>query len=100
MRFLNRVVVKGRSEAIAIYEILDGELPEIRDLKLQTLADFENGLESYRCSDCLKAKEYFEKVLVVNTEDKAAALYLERVEELQCNGIPEDWCGVWAMTKK
>ncbi len=51
MRFLDRVVVKGRSEAIAIYEILDGELPEIRDLKLQTLADFENGLESYRCSE-------------------------------------------------
>lgn len=100
MRFLDRVIVKGRSEAIAIYEILDGELPEIRDLKLQTLADFENGLESYRCGDCLKAKEYFEKVLVVNPEDKAAALYLERVEELQCNGIPEDWCGVWAMTKK
>ena len=100
MRFLDRVIVKGRSEAIAIYEILDGELPEIRDLKLLSLADFENGLESYRCGDCLKAKEYFEKVLVVNPEDKAAALYLERVEELECNGVPEDWCGVWAMTKK
>ncbi len=100
MRFLDRVIVKGRSEAIAIYEILDGELPEIRDLKLLSLADFENGLESYRSGDCLKAKEYFEKVLVVNPEDKAAALYLERVEELQCNGVPEDWCGVWAMTKK
>ncbi|MGB3641286.1 MAG: ATP-binding protein [Rivularia sp. (in: cyanobacteria)] len=100
MRFLDRVIVKGRSEAIAIYEILDGELSEIRDLKLQTLADFENGLENYRCGDCLKAKEYFEKVLAVNPEDKAAALYLERVEELQQKGIPQDWCGVWAMTKK
>ncbi len=100
MRFLDRVIVKGRSEAIAIYEILDGELPEIRDLKLQTLSDFENGLESYRCGDCIQAKVYFEKVLAVNSEDKAAALYLERVEELQQKGIPEDWCGVWAMTKK
>lgn len=35
-------IVKGRSEAIAIYEILDGELPDIRNLKLQTLSDFEN----------------------------------------------------------
>ncbi|WP_414621679.1 cache domain-containing protein [Calothrix sp. CCY 0018] len=80
--------------------ILDGELAEIRDLKLQTLSDFENGLENYRCGDCVKAKVYFEKVLAVNPEDKAAALYLERVEELQQNGIPQDWCGVWAMTKK
>ncbi|BAY86442.1 adenylate/guanylate cyclase [Calothrix parasitica NIES-267] len=100
MRFLDRVIVKGRSEPIAIYEILDGEIAEIRDLKLQTLSDFENGLENYRCGDCDKAKQYFEQVLAVNKEDKAAALYLERVEELQCNGIPEDWSGVWAMTKK
>ncbi|MEA5594191.1 ATP-binding protein [Rivularia sp. UHCC 0363] len=100
MRFLDRVIVKGRSEAIAIYEILDGELPEIRNLKLQTLADFENGLENYRCGDCVQAKVYFEKVLAVNSEDKAAGLYLERVEELQQKGIPEDWCGVWSMTKK
>ncbi|MDY7031911.1 MAG: ATP-binding protein, partial [Thermodesulfobacteriota bacterium] len=100
MRFLDRVIVKGRSEPIAIYEILDGELAEIRDLKLQTLADFENGLDFYRCGNCDKAKEYFEKVLIVNSEDKAAALYLERVEELQCNGIPENWSGVWSMTKK
>ncbi|MEL6166704.1 MAG: adenylate/guanylate cyclase domain-containing protein, partial [Cyanobacteria bacterium J06628_3] len=78
IRFLDRVIVKGRSEPIAIYEILDGELPEIRDLKLQTLADFENGLENYRCGDCEKAKQYFEKVLAVNKQDKAAALYLER----------------------
>ncbi|MEM6755406.1 MAG: adenylate/guanylate cyclase domain-containing protein, partial [Cyanobacteria bacterium P01_C01_bin.38] len=100
MRFLDRVIVKGRSEPIAIYEILDGELEETRNLKLETLSDFENGLENYRCGDCVKAKFYFEKVLALNPEDKAAALYLERVEELQCNGIPEDWCGVWAMTKK
>ncbi len=53
---------------------IESEKQKTRDLKLQTLADFENGLESYRCGDCLKAKEYFEKVLVVNPEDKAAAL--------------------------
>ncbi|MEO1378599.1 MAG: histidine kinase, partial [Cyanobacteria bacterium J06635_10] len=100
MRFLDRVIVKGRSEAIAIYEILDGELEEIRNLKLQTLADFENGLEHYRCGDCAQAKEYFEKVVAVNSSDKAAVLYLERVQELQQRGIPEDWCGIWAMTKK
>ncbi|MBV6624845.1 MAG: response regulator [Rivularia sp. (in: Bacteria)] len=100
MRFLDRVIVKGKSEPIAIYEILNGEVEEVRNLKLQTLSDFENGLENYRCGDCTKAKEYFEKVLAVNGEDKAAALYLERVEELSCNGIPQDWCGVWAMTKK
>lgn len=74
-------------------------LAEIRDLKLQTLADFENGLKNYRCGDCLQAKEYFAKV-AANPEDKAAVLYLERVAELESKGIPEDWSGVWAMMKK
>ncbi|MCJ8280684.1 MAG: hypothetical protein MJK14_12495 [Rivularia sp. ALOHA_DT_140] len=100
MRFLDRVIVKGKSEPIAIYEILDGDNKSIRNLKLQTLSDFENGLENYRCGDCVKAGSYFEKVLAVNPQDKAAALYLERVKQLQSDGIPEDWSGVWSMTKK
>ncbi len=100
MRFLDRVIVKGRTEPIAIYEILDGELEEIRNLKLQTLPDFETGLEKYRLGECAEAKKYFQKVVAVNSEDKAAALYLERVNQLQQQGIPKDWCGVWAMTNK
>ncbi len=100
MRFLDRVIVKGRNEAIAVYEVLDGETESIRDLKLQTQADFELGLESYSLADLVPAQSYFEKVLAVNSEDRTAKLYLERIKYLMAEGIPENWNGIWTFTEK
>lgn len=100
IRFLDRAIVKGRTEAIAVYEVLDAEVEEVRLLKLQTKADFEQGLEYYRHRDLIAAKACFEKVLAVNVSDKTAKLYLERVEILLQQGIPENWNGVWTFTEK
>ncbi|HEY9661284.1 MAG TPA: adenylate/guanylate cyclase domain-containing protein, partial [Allocoleopsis sp.] len=100
IRFLDRVIVKGRNEPIAVYEILDAENNAVRALKLQTQPEFEQGLESYRIGNLTKAKTCFEEVLTVNTSDKTAKLYLERVEILGDRGIPENWNGVWAFDEK
>ncbi len=99
-RFLDRVIVKGRNEAIAVYEVLDGETEELRDLKLKTLADFELGLEYYRLGELVAAQSYFEKVLAANVEDKTAKLYVERIQYLIAEGMPENWNGVWTFTQK
>lgn len=100
IRFLDRAIVKGRNEPIAIYEILDAEDETVRSLKLQTQPDFEQGLEEYRIGDLAGAKDYFEKVLTLNPDDKTAQLYLERVETLTKQGVPENWSGVWAFSDK
>jgi two-component system sensor histidine kinase ChiS len=100
MRFLDRVIVKGRNEAIAVYEVLDGEPEEVLDLKLETQADFELGLEFYGSGELVGAHYYFEKVLLTNPEDKTAKLYLERIEYLKAEGMPENWHGVWTFTEK
>jgi hypothetical protein len=36
----------------------------------------------------------------VNLSDKAAKLYLERVNQLMEEGVPEDWHGVWRFAEK
>lgn len=100
IRFLDRVIVKGRTEAIAIYEVLDAEIEAIRALKIQTQPEFELALEYYKNSDLALAKTYFEKVLAVHPSDKTSLLYLERVEILLKQGVPENWNGVWALTQK
>ena len=100
IRFLDRAIVKGRSEPIAVYEILDAEPEERRELKLKTQHLFEQGLEFYRQGELLKAKVHFEEVLAVNYEDKTAQLYLTRIEQLMKQGIPEIWNGVWVFTQK
>ncbi|NEQ38234.1 MAG: response regulator [Okeania sp. SIO3I5] len=100
IRFLDRASVKGRDEPINVYEVLDGEVDFVRELKLKTQADFEQGLEYYRLGDLFSAKVYFEKVLAVNSSDKTAQLYLERIDKLMGTGVPKNWNGVWRFTQK
>ncbi|BAY91198.1 MULTISPECIES: response regulator [unclassified Tolypothrix] len=100
IRFLDRVIVKGRTEAIAVYEVLDAEVEEVRQLKIKTQPDFEAALQYYKCADFTTARESFEKMLSVNPTDKTAKLYLERIEILLQRRVPENWNGVWALTEK
>ncbi|MGK7921201.1 MAG: response regulator [Trichodesmium sp.] len=100
IRFLDRASVKGRNEPINVYEIMDGEVDTVRELKLKTQADFERGLESYRLGNLVAAKDNFQKVLAVNSADKTAQLYLERIYQLTITGVPQNWDGIWKFTQK
>ncbi len=100
IRFLDRAIVKGRNEAIAVYEVLDAENEEICHLKLQTQPNFAQGVSYYRDRALTDAKAYFERVLAVNSLDKTAKLYLERVEWLLEHGIPENWNEAWVFSEK
>ncbi|MEG3841493.1 ATP-binding protein [Microcoleus sp. herbarium14] len=100
IRFLDRVIVKGKQQPISIYEVLDGETELVREMKLQTQPDFERGLEHYRRHEFKAAKTCFYQVLAVNPDDKTAALYLERVNHLIEKGVPENWSGAWTLTQK
>ncbi|MDB9517175.1 adenylate/guanylate cyclase domain-containing protein [Roseofilum reptotaenium CS-1145] len=101
LRFLDRAIVKGRNEAIAVYEVLDAADDTMRELKLKTQPDFEQGLSLYQQKDQLEAaRACFEKVIAVNPTDKTALLYLDRIAQLLLKGVPEDWSGVWSFTEK
>jgi two-component system sensor histidine kinase ChiS len=100
IRFLDRVIVKGRKEPVSIFEVLDGQAESAVQLKLQTQSDLARGLEYYRAGELVTAQECFAKVLDVNPEDKTVALYLERVHLLRSRGIPRNWDGVWALHEK
>ena len=100
LRFLDQVVVKGRTEPIAIYEVLDAETEVKRLLKQQTLTAFEAGIQAYSDLDLAAAQTHFATVLAQNPNDRTAQLYQERVRSLQEQGIPHDWNGVWTFTKK
>lgn len=83
-----------------MYEVLDAEVEAVRLLKLQTLPDFDRGLQHYSNGELTQAKACFEQVLTVNPLDKTAKLYLERVNQLMEEGVPENWDGVWAFSQK
>jgi adenylate cyclase len=100
IRFLDRAIVKGRNEPLAVYEVLDAEPKDIRQLKLQTRTDFERGIQFYRDRAFSEARACFERVLAVHSLDKTAKLYLERITALLEQGIPENWDEAWAFDEK
>ncbi|NEO59941.1 MAG: CHASE2 domain-containing protein [Moorea sp. SIO4G2] len=100
IRFLDRAIVKGKNEPIAVYEILEGEPEQVRELKLTTQSEFELAIEYYRTQEFEKAKACFNQVLAVNPNDKTALLYVDRINQLMVQGVPQNWDGVWRFTQK
>jgi PAS domain S-box-containing protein len=78
IREVDRVKVKGKSKGVTVYEVFDADLPEVKNLKIQTLADFEQGFKLYHENVLDEAYCYFERVLVTNPTDQVARIYLER----------------------
>jgi class 3 adenylate cyclase/archaellum component FlaG (FlaF/FlaG flagellin family) len=100
IRFLDRVVVKGRNEAIAIYEILDATDEQSKVLKLKTQPEFDRGITAYQQGDLEGAIAAFHAVLDLNPQDRTAALYLERLHSFKTHGFPDQWQGIWHFTEK
>ncbi len=99
-RFLDKVQVKGKKESVSVFEICDGNLVHVRELKMQTRLLFEQGIILYYQQNFTQAYQLFEQVLQVNGEDKAAGLYIKRCENYQKYGVPEAWEGVEVMDVK
>lgn len=100
IRFLDRAIVKGRNEPIAVYEVLDAQPAETCVLKLQTQANFDQGIQAYCQGQLDQAREAFQEVLAANPADKTASLYLQRIDVLADQGIPKNWTGVWSFSEK
>ena len=92
-RFLDVVKVKGKKEAVYIFEIIDGDPEDIRELKTKTKQNFNEGIQLYKNKDFKKAKKLFEEVMGTNPADVAASLYIERCRNFIEHGHPEDWDG-------
>ncbi|GEM_PF-879143 len=98
--FLDRVTVKGRKEAINLYQVLDAEDEKTIDFKLKTQTEFNLALEFYQQGKWNQAQDYFQKVLNINEVDKTALLYLKRIEILKTTIDPHNWDAVWHFNHK
>lgn len=93
-RFLDVVKVKGKNEAVYIFEIIDGDPEDIRELKNQTKDLFNQAIQHYKNKEFTEALKNFTEVQEINQEDQAAALYMKRCQKFIELGFPEDWDGV------
>ncbi|HAX87134.1 MAG TPA: diguanylate cyclase [Cyanobacteria bacterium UBA11370] len=81
IRLIEKVKVKGKSKAVAVFEVLDGDREEMRDAKLATKSSLEEGLFLYYRQHFREAAERFQEVLTINPWDRVAQIYFERTQQ-------------------
>lgn len=94
MRYLGKVQVKGKNQAVDVYECLDGYSAEQRELILEQNFLFEQGLNSYYTKDFLAASTAFKLLLANVPDDKAAQGYLAKSARYMVDGVDEAWTGI------
>jgi DNA-binding response OmpR family regulator len=99
-RFIDKVRVKGREDAVTVYEVFEGGAQAVVELKEQTKPAFESGLELYYGKRFSEASVHFSQVLEKNASDLAARIYLKRCANYMVNGVPPDWTGVETLDEK
>ncbi len=99
-REMDLVVVKGKTQPVAIHEILDYHTEESYPHLIDALGYFRDGLAKYRQGKWNDALKQFSEVVAMNPADKAAGLYVERCRHLAEHPPGDDWNGVWLMESK
>lgn len=99
-RFMDKVRVKGREDAVTVYEVFEGDPAGLAELKEQTKPAFESGIQLYYNKKFSEASVHFNQVLEKNAADLAARIYLKRCANYMVNGVPPDWTGVETLFEK
>lgn len=99
-RYLGPVQVQGKKKPVGLYECINGDYAALLTHKLDTLDDFDRGMNLYFNKEFAMAAVTFQKVLKKNRDDLPALLFLNRAAHLITQEIGEDWKGVESMTRK
>jgi adenylate cyclase len=93
-REIDRVKVKGKDEAITIYEPLELETGDAE------LREWQIALHAYRARDWDAASMSLGRLLAVNPACGLYDVYLQRIQEKRRNPPPSDWDGVTVFDEK
>jgi len=98
-REVDRVVVKGKTEPVAVHEVLDYHTDDTFPNLMDVVNDFREGIASYRRGAWDAAIGSFQRCLHAHPGDALSAIYVERCERLRADP-PANWDGIWVMTSK
>ena len=95
VRELDRIAVKGKDEAVTVYEVL-GVRGTSDPAWLARARRFEDGLGLYRAQQFAEARAVF----AANADDPVSAIYVERCDQFVAAPPGPAWDGVWRMKEK
>jgi adenylate cyclase len=100
IRDVDMVVVKGKTQPVGIYEVLDYHTDETFPNLMDVVNYFNEGVKHYRRGSWDDAIDKFQEALSRNPSDRLSQTYIERCEHLKAEPPGDEWNGVWVMTSK
>lgn len=82
-RYLGRVKVKGKDNAVALFEIFDADGAAELENKNKTKDDFELAIMRFSRREFEQAAELLDKVAAIDPNDKTTEVFIERIEKMQ-----------------
>jgi len=116
-RKVDNIRVKGKKEPVGVYSIYTGfegtagnvlrsgkipDIPVIPALLVnrETFVNYNKGLQMFYIREWKAAQEYFSKAVKADEKDYLSQLYLQRTIEFAKNPPPDNWDGVFSLSKK
>jgi adenylate cyclase len=99
VRILDFIRVKGKANAVKIYEVygVENESPDSHDAYYKT---YNTAFEAYLSGDYSFAKTHFLKALSLRPQDLCAKRLIARLETLAIETIPPGWDGSVSLIEK
>ncbi|HAX36359.1 MAG: hypothetical protein A2087_12565 [Spirochaetes bacterium GWD1_61_31] len=81
IRFIGKVDVKGRREAVPIFEVYDGDPEPLKRKKDLIKAPFERGVDAFYANNYAKARGFFNATLEELPDDQASCHYIRIMQK-------------------
>ena len=100
LRQIERVTVKGQSQPVTLFEVLDALPTDERDAKMAVLDDWNAGMRAFYARDFNKASEHFGRVASSCSGDLAARRFVSNCWRYLDDGVPDNWDGIVRLDHK
>ena len=97
-RFVDRIVVKGKEEAIRVYEPLGME-GEVEEVILDEIKEYDVAYSYYLERNWDEANKAFKQLFDQNSLP-LYQVYIDRIKDLRNQSLPEGWDGTFVHTSK
>jgi adenylate cyclase len=100
VRELDKTRVKGKTQPVSIFELIDFKKNTLDQSTQDFLDLYQEGRRAYTGMQFEKAMRIFEKAADMRPSDRAVAIHINRTQAYLANPPSPDWDGVHTMTTK
>jgi adenylate cyclase len=100
VRELDKIRVKGKNQAVGIYELIGDRQTPIDAEKQKFLDFYSAGRAAYISRKFVESITLFQSAGAIYPEDEAVKIHIKRAQDYMKMPPPEDWDGVHTMTTK